>query len=294
MVVSRLLTKLEDEVEYQITTNTKFNLGAGHSWKKEGWEVLDHDVVAKPFSLRKQAWDLPYRDESFKMVFCSHVIEHISHFKIERVLCEINRVMQRGGILRLAAPDLKKLATAYVNNDKAKMELYMKEDGSEVKATLGLGQAFMNYVVSAGGDNFVLSSDYSEILAGYAHVYCFDYEILSGLLKYYGFYEIRSCDVNDSAIAEHKELRNEPYDKQADYSLIIECRKEKYVPFSYDKALLHTGPYKVTDLIPKSHSPLWLAFKIIGYTHNIARYFISEIPRSLKDKLKMVFCKVSG
>jgi hypothetical protein len=273
-------------MKYQITTNKKFNLGAGHSWKKEGWEVLDHDVVAKPFNLRKQAWILPYRDGSFEIVFCSHVIEHISHFKIEPVLCEINRVMQRGGILRLATPDLKTLASAYVNNDKVKMERYIQEDGSGIKTTLGLGQALMNFIVSAGGDNFMLSSDFSEIIAGYGHVYCFDYEILAGLLKYYGFHEIRSCDVNDSAIAEHKELRNDPYDKEADYALIIECRKEKYVPFSYDHALLHTGPYKITDLIPKPNSLLWLAFKIIGYTQNIGRYFISKIPPPLKDKLK--------
>ena len=279
-------------MKYQITKNTKFNLGAGHSWQKDGWEVLDHDLISKPFRLRRQAWDLPYADESFQTVFCSHVIEHISHFKIESTLCEINRVMKKEGILRLAAPDLRKLATAYVNADKAAMDLYMSEDGSNIQATLGLGQAFMNYISSAGGDNFMLSSDFSEIVAGYAHVYCFDYEILSGLLNYYGFYDIRSCDIDDSEIPDHKELRTEPYNKQASYSLMIECRKQRHVSFSYDKALLHAGPYKIADLIPKPYSPLWCAFKTIGYLHNMAGYIRSKIPRSVKDKLKEFFRKL--
>ncbi|MBI5245405.1 MAG: methyltransferase domain-containing protein [Elusimicrobia bacterium] len=250
---------------------------------------MDHDIVAKPFHLRKQAWDLPYRDEAFEVIFCSHVIEHISHFKIEQALCEINRVMQKDGILRLLTPDLKKLATAYVNNDRKQMEAFIKDDGSGLKTTLGLGQAFVNFIVSAGYDNFLLSSDFSEILAGYGHVCCYDYEMLSGLLRHYGFHKIRPCDIHDSEIAEHKELRGCPYDKAASYSLIVECRKERFVPFSYDQALLHAGPYRVPDIIPRPRSPLWIAFRKIGYGYNLGKYFLSKLPAPLKDRLKRIF-----
>ena len=273
-------------MRYQETPYQKFNLGAGYGWAKEGWEVLDHDLVVKPFQIRKQAWDLPYRDESFQTVFCSHVFEHISHFKIEQVICEINRVMDKDGILRLLVPDLKKIATAYVNSDRKAMAQYIKEDGSGMKSNLGLGQAFMNFVVSAGGDNFMMNSDFSEIIAGYAHVYCYDYEMLSGLLGYYGFYKIRQCSIDDSEIQEHKELRMVPHDKEAGYSLVVECRKEKFISFSCDRALLHTGPYQVADIIPKPYSPLWVAFKGVGHGYNTGKYFISKMPASVKSRLK--------
>jgi SAM-dependent methyltransferase len=267
--------------------SNKLNLGAGPIWKKEGWEVLDHSCVTL-LKLRNQAWRLPYPINTFDIVFCSHMFEHISHFKIEQVICEINRVMKENGILRILTPDLKKIATAYVNNDRKLMELYIQEDNSGIKTTLGLGQAFVNFIVSAGCDNYLLSSDYSEIIAGYGHVYCYDYEMLSGLLQFYGFDRIRQCSIDDSEIEEHKELRTCPYDQDKDHSLIIECFKREYIPFSYEKALLHTDPYRVKNLVPAHYSPLVPTFKIIGYCNNTFRYFLSKLPMPVKNKLKLL------
>lgn len=170
------------------------------------------------------------------------------------------------------------------------MELYIKEGDSEddpkVKTPLGLGQAFMNFIVSIGYDNYLLSSDYSTVIAGYAHIYCYDYEMLSGLLKNYGFYNIKQCTIDDSEIDEHRELRTCRYDRDANHSLVVECRKREYIPFSYAKALLHIGSYDVRNVIPQKYSPFWIAFKIIGYSHNAYKYFISKIPIFLKNKLK--------
>ncbi len=73
--------------------SNKLNLGAGTIWKKEGWEVLDHSSV-KLLKLRDQAWKTPYPDSQFDIVFTSHMFEHISHFKIEQTICEINRIMK--------------------------------------------------------------------------------------------------------------------------------------------------------------------------------------------------------
>lgn len=269
----------------------KLNLGAGYNWRKDGWEVLDHDIVTNPFNLRKQAWELPYHDEQFDIIFCSHVIEHISHFKIEQVISEINRVLKKDGIIRFLTPDLRKIATAYVNNDYDKIDLYIREDGSGIKRTLGLGQAFMNFIVSAGYDNFLLSSDFSTIIAGYAHIFCYDYEMLSGLLNYYGFTNIKQCSINDSEIEEHKDLRNCQYDQDAIHSLILECRKKQYIPVQAEKALLHTGPYKINNITPRTYSTIYLGLKTIAYLNNSFEYFISKVPLSVKNLIKMLINK---
>lgn len=246
----------------------KLNLGAGWKWKRlEGWKVLDHSVSNFLF-LRKQAWELPYQDDRFSEVFCSNMIEHVSHYKIEQVICEINRVMKRDGILRLITPDLRKIATAYVNKDYNTLKIYTDEDDTVKKAALGLGQVFLNFIVSPGVDNYLLSSDFSEIIAGYAHVYSFDYEMLSELLRYYGFNDIRECAIDESEIKEHKKLRSAPYDKEACYVLVIECKKKKYVPYNYEKALLRRlGPYNVKTLIPRKYSPFWFIFKAVGHLY---------------------------
>jgi len=45
---------------------------------------------------------LPFRDESFEVVFCSHVLEHVDCPL--NVLREINRILKKGGLLILGLP----------------------------------------------------------------------------------------------------------------------------------------------------------------------------------------------
>ena len=87
----------------------KLNLGAGGNWSKSGWEVLDHGTKTL-FQPRGQAWALPYPDETFEIIFSSHMIEHISHYKIEQVICEINRVLKVDGVVRILTPEESKNA----------------------------------------------------------------------------------------------------------------------------------------------------------------------------------------
>jgi len=264
--------------------NRKLNLGAGKNWQKDGWEVLDHSMKAASCGLKEQAWELPYKDFSFDCVFCSHMFEHISHFRIEKVICEINRVLARDGILRILTPDLKKIASAYVNNDRPAMELYIKEDTSGIKTTLGLGQAMLNFILSAGSDNYLLSSDLSTVICGYAHVSCYDYEMLSGVLMHYGFYKVRQCNIEDSEIEGHTELREGAYNKDANHTLVIECRKKEFIPFSDNTSLLRTGPYEFRHLLPQP----WVlkSLRLLGRLYNLYGHISSKCPEKLKNKLR--------
>lgn len=244
----------------------KLNLGSGSVWKKEGWDVLDHGSITKPWQLRPQAWELPYKDDIFDQVFTSHMFEHISSMKIEQTICEINRVMKKGGILRILTPDLKKLATAYVNNDTQTMQKFIDEDRSGISMKLGLGGVFINFISSAGYDNVLLSSDFSEIIGSYGHVYCYDFEMLSKILQNYGFIiDHKNSQIDHSNIQEHKELRTVPYNNDAGHSLVIECKKERYVPFDPESSLVSYGPYKRNWLIPEKYRPTWFLFKSLGY-----------------------------
>jgi SAM-dependent methyltransferase len=259
--------------KYKFTTNTKLNLGGGYRWRKDGWENLDHDGIYNPFGFALQAWQLPHRDESFTACFASHILEHIPHFFIEKTICEINRVMKAGGVLRILTPDLKKLARAYVNNEQDAMKLYLQEDGSNIKLDqrLGSGVVFLNFIVSPGFDSFLISSDFSQVISGYAHLYCYDYQMLSGLLDFYGFDRIRACSIEDSEIPDHKLLRKVPYDIDREHSLIIECHKRIYIPFSPEKALLPQCPRRI-HLSPK-YSFLNTILRFAAFIKNLLSYF---------------------
>jgi len=212
---------------------SKLNLGAGKDWSKPGWVVLDHK---KNKSI--QAWNMPYDDNIFVVVFCSHMFEHISHVKIEQIIYEINRVMKIGGTLRVLTPDLKKLASAYVNNNVELMDCFISESGSGIRTDLGLGQALMGFIISNGSDSVLFDSEIRNAVCGYAHLFCYDFEMLKGLLSFWGFSDIKQCSIDESAIPEHKELRDGGYDGIKDHSLIVECIKDRNVAYDEKKCLL--------------------------------------------------------
>ena len=65
-----------------------------------------------------KCWDSKLPSDSFDVIFCSHMLEHIPQFRLEKTIYEFNRILKIDGTVRILVPDLKKLALAYVKNDK--------------------------------------------------------------------------------------------------------------------------------------------------------------------------------
>jgi hypothetical protein len=179
----------------------KLNVGASPIWKQDGWHVLDHKLTQNSeFGIAGDADKIGLPDESCDVVFCSHVFEHIPHVKLPLVIAEINRILKPGGIFRILTPDLARVARAYVESDEEFFRAAQSEDES-LRTDLGLGGAFMNFIVSPGQDTVLLNRDLTTFIAGYAHVYSYDYQMLSTILQNIGF-ETRKAEFNDSVIAE--------------------------------------------------------------------------------------------
>ena len=74
----------------------KLNVGASPIWTKEGWHTLDHKVrEGSESSLVGDAANIPLPDGSCQTTFNSHMIEHIPHSKLEGILLEFNRVLEK-------------------------------------------------------------------------------------------------------------------------------------------------------------------------------------------------------
>lgn len=56
---------------------------------------------------------LPFRDESVCFIFCEHFIEHLTRDEAIRFLAECRRVLEPGGVCRVATPDLEMLVDEY-------------------------------------------------------------------------------------------------------------------------------------------------------------------------------------
>ncbi len=182
----------------------KLNLGASPIWRKEGWVALDHKLKrSTDNAIAGDAMNMDLPDNSCAIVFCSHVLEHIPHCKLPMVIAEVNRVLMPGGIFRVLTPDLEIACKAYVGRDKDFFRKAKEEDES-LRNDLGLGGMLMNFIVSPGQDTILLDRGMKEFIGGYAHLYSYDYEMLSTMLKKIGFSCVRS-PFNGSCVKEMQE-----------------------------------------------------------------------------------------
>jgi len=183
----------------------KLNVGASPIWSKDGWHTLDHKVRDdSKYSLKGDAANIPLDNNSCSTVFTSHMFEHIPHVKLEGILLEFNRVLKKDGVLRILTPDLKKVAEAYVNKDADFFREAKLEDES-LRTDLGYGGMFMNFIVSPGQDTALYDRGLSEFIAGYAHLYSYDFIMLRTLLERTGFYCIEDRAFCESNVEDYRE-----------------------------------------------------------------------------------------
>jgi len=183
----------------------KLNVGASPIWHKDGWHTLDHKAREKSTtSLVGDATHIPLEAEDCSTIFCSHMFEHVPHVKLEDILLEFNRVLKTGGLLRILTPNLKRLARAYVEDDLKFFEDAKLEDES-VRTDLGIGGMFMNFIVSPGQDTALYDRGLTEFIAGYAHLYCYDFTMLRVLLERTGFAQVEQKNFCESDFEEFQE-----------------------------------------------------------------------------------------
>lgn len=206
------------------------NVGSGTAWMREGWDTTDHKARRDA-----TAWRIDAKDGSYDLVFSSHMIEHVPHYKIDDVLAECNRVLRIDGGIRLVCPNLAAVARAYVSGDTGAFALFVTEDTS-IRRDLGLGGMLMNFIVSPGADTLLFSRN-GECIGGYAHVYAYDFEMLRHLLERHGFADVKQTGFCESSYAELREPLREVslagsagggmtgFDKNPLTSLFVEARK---------------------------------------------------------------------
>ena len=145
------------------------------------------------------------RSETSDLIFISHTLEHIPHIQIQKVLSEINRIMKKDSTIRILVPNLRKIAEAYVKRDKKFFKNALKEDHS-IRTDLGYGGMLMNFIVSPGQDTALLNRNLNNFIAGYAHLYAYDFEMLKILLQKCGFKNIKQMNFCSSKMKILKSL----------------------------------------------------------------------------------------
>jgi SAM-dependent methyltransferase len=91
------------------------NLGCGDrfhpSWTNINFTSTGAGVIAHDLNQ-----GIPYPDNSFDVVYHSHVLEHFPKEAAETFIRECDRVLRPQGILRIAVPDLEQIAKMYLQS----------------------------------------------------------------------------------------------------------------------------------------------------------------------------------
>ncbi len=183
----------------------KLNVGASPIWSKNSWMILDHKASRNSdIYIKGDASNINLDSDTCDLLFCSHMLEHVPHYKIQKTLTEFSRVLKEGGTLRIVLPDLRRIATAYVNNDIEFFTKALTED-KNIRQDLGIGGMFMNFVVSPGQDTILLDRNLENFIGGYAHLYAYDFNMMKTLLEIAGFTNITESQFCSSAIDDFRE-----------------------------------------------------------------------------------------
>ncbi len=111
------------------------------------------------------------QDDSVELIYACHILEHFNRNYRERVLKEWHRVLQPGGILRLAVPDFEVCARLYL----------------EGKATLPQIHGLI-----LGGQTYLYNFHYA----------IYDFEAMREVLETGGFVDVRRFDWRTTEHAE--------------------------------------------------------------------------------------------
>jgi hypothetical protein len=92
---------------------TYLNVGCGFRFHPS-WTNLDFISTGEEVIAHNLLSGIPFPDNSFEVVYHSHVLEHFTKKDAHAFLKECYRVLQKNGILRIAVPDLEQIAREYI------------------------------------------------------------------------------------------------------------------------------------------------------------------------------------
>ena len=91
------------------------NLGCGsrYHFAWDNYDLSPHSACVARLNISRP---LPIKDETYQVVYCSHVLEHLPRSYAPEFLKDVLRILKPGGILRVVVPDLGEIARLYIAN----------------------------------------------------------------------------------------------------------------------------------------------------------------------------------
>ncbi len=160
---------------------------------------------------------LPLPNESLRFIYTEHTIEHISLAAARRLLIELHRTLQVGGVVRIATPNLEKLLALFEEPKTNDQETY-------------LAWMHENWLARQGVHEMRPAYSLNLTMRAWGHQFLYDIEVLKDLARITGF---ASCEPKTPQKSDFQQLCN--LEKHGDFignrwandyeTLIIELAK---------------------------------------------------------------------
>ncbi|MBY0507326.1 MAG: methyltransferase domain-containing protein [Bryobacteraceae bacterium] len=182
----RLLGSSQLIAEYLRTTQVKkLQIGAGKH-NMDGW--LNTDIDMRTEEASKQAYldateKFPLPDRSFRYIYGEHVFEHLPFPQGIFMLKESYRILEPGGRIRLATPNLNKFLALFREDQTPEMKEYIKEK-----------LQWHEWPELPDNECFILNMQLRE----WGHQFVYTPKMLRAVLENVGFREVKEYPVSQS------------------------------------------------------------------------------------------------
>ncbi len=174
---------------------TKLHLGCGSN-HFDGWLEVDLERKNRPDIVHDLRLGLPSHRSTFRFIYSEHLFEHLLLDDAQRLMRDCVAVLQSGGVMRVAMPDLESLVRYY--NGEWREQAWIHDHG-------------YGHMSSA-------AEMLNTAMRDWGHLYLYDFRDLEQRLRGAGFARVDRCAWGQS---ERPELRD--LETREDSRLVVEA-----------------------------------------------------------------------
>ena len=163
----------------------KISLGTGDhtrpAWLNTDYEPLNKEIVFVDVTKR-----FPFPEQSVDFFHTEHMIEHVPLSSAQFFMNECYRTLKPGGKIRIATPDIMKLARLLLDPDDAEVADYAKWALKQFPPALEPSTALTPCMV------------FNDYMRNWGHQFIYDQKTLKALLTKAGFVSVHRRQINES------------------------------------------------------------------------------------------------